>query len=201
MFDKKCSGCGNKVKEDFRFCPFCSRDLRSRYEIDDYGFLGKDDFIEDIEVPDAFMEKMFNSAMKIFEKQLKNFHNERDNQKPPFSGLNVKFFINGERAFPDNNKQIIKLDSISKEKLKKLMELPKKEPKSKIKRLSGKLIYELYIPGVKSISDVLISRLENSIEIKAIGEDKIYLKNLKINLPILKYQLLNDILIIEMLSR
>ena len=79
--------------------------------------------------------------------------------------------------------------------------MPKEEPKSKIRRLSDRVIYELIVPGVDSIEDVLVIQLENSLEIKALSKDKIYSKNLNINLPILRYQLVNGSLIIEMQAR
>ena len=108
-------------------------------------------------------------------------------------------------VFSDNkmqNQQPIKItNTISKEKLKRFSELPKTEPKSKIKRLSNKIIYELIVPGVDNIEDVLINQLENSVEIKALSKDKVYSKNLNINLPILRYHLVKDNLIIEMQAK
>lgn len=211
MFSKKCPKCDEKVKKDFKFCPFCSGNLVSKYDQDDYGFLGKDDFIEEnMSFTDNFMDKMFNSAMKLLERQMKNLNNEmgnprhnpnhKFNQNPP--GLNVQFFVNGEKVFPEKQKlnQAVKpfKNHLSKEKLKKFSELPKKEPKSTIKRLSGKVIYELFVPGVRDISDVLISQLENSVEVKALSDDKVYSKKLNVNLPILRYHLVNDNLVIEM---
>lgn len=202
MFGEKCQKCGNKIKNNFNFCPYCKNDLRSKYDQEDYGLLGKDDVVNDFSdgFADNFMEKMFNSAMKLLEKQMRSLHNEpRHNQN--FPGLNVQFFVNGEKVFPEKQKQHVKLNTISREKLKKFSELPKEEPKSRIKRLSGKIIYELLVPGVNSVEDVLINRLENSIEIKALSKDRVYLKNLKVNLPILRYSLINDSLIIEMQGR
>ena len=80
---------------------------------------------------------------------------------------------------------------------KKLAKLPRKEPKTVMKRLSGKLIYELSIPGVKDVEDVLINQLESSIEIKAIAKDKVYSKTISITLPIKRYTLIKGNLILE----
>lgn len=203
MFNKKCEKCENKINSNFNFCPYCKNDLRSKYDNEDYGILGKDDLIND-DVSDSFadnfMEKMFNSAMKLLEKQMQSLHNEPKHNRN-FPGLNVQFFVNGEKVFPEKQKQNVRPNTISKEKLKRFSELPKEEPKSIIKRLSGKVIYELLVPGVNSVEDILINRLENSIEIKALSKDRVYLKNLKVNLPILRYNLINDSLIIEMLGK
>lgn len=210
MFSKRCSKCESKIKGDFKFCPSCGLDLRSEYEQEDYGMLGRDDvrFEDQMSFSDSFMEKMFNSAMKVLEKQMKNLGNEMNNQKGQKKnnpGLNVQFFVNGEKISSDGEiktEEPIKINNnISKDKIKKLSELPRYEPKSKIKRISDKVIYELVVPGVNSIDDVLINQLESSVEIKALSKDKVYLKNLNVNLPILKYQLVNNSLIIEMRAK
>ena len=200
MFGKKCPKCNNKINGSFKYCPLCGIDLNAIYEHEDYGFLGKSDLIEE-DYTDAFIDKMFNSAMKLFEKQIKNLNSELNKSHPHnVPGLNVQFFINGERVFPEKSIKQQKIE-IPKEKLKKFAELPKEEAKSKIKRLSGKLIYELIVPGVKSVNDVLINKLENSIEVKALSKDKVYSKNLKVNLPISSCYLADDVLVIEMVAR
>jgi len=212
MFSKKCPKCENKIKKDFKFCPFCSKNLKSEYDQEDYGFLGKDD-VDDTGFADTFVEKMINSVIKLFEKQMKNLHNEMNDaghnpghnpNNPSVPGLNVQFSVNGKKVLPEKKrtKQFVRANNyLSREKMKKLVDLPKKEPKSRIKRLSGKIIYEIFIPGVKNIDDILINQLENSIEIKAISNDKVYSKNLNVNLPILRYHLINDNLIIEMQAK
>ena len=215
MFSKRCSKCECKVSKDHKFCALCGNNLQGEYEKDDYGMLGKDDstFGEQMSFSDSFMEKMFNSAMKVLEKQMKNLGGEMSNHNNPSEnkpkgdnhGLNVQFFVNGEKVFSEGVNKVtapIKIsNNISKEKLKKLSELPRQEPKSRIKRISDKVIYELVVPGVNSIDDVLINQLESSIEIKAFSKDIIYSKNLNVNLPILRYQLINDSLIIEMQAK
>ena len=200
MFNKKCPRCKNIIKDGFNYCPLCSKNLRSKYDEDDYGFLGKNDFSEEnMDLTDTFIDKMFNSAMKMLEKQMKNLNEGNKNYYQP--GLNVQFFVNGEKIFPEKSiiKQPIKVENhFTKEKLKRLLELPRKEPESRVKRISGKVIYELSVPGVKTIDNVLINQLENSIEIKALSDNLVYIKNLKVNLPILRCQLVDDNLIIEM---
>ncbi len=211
MFSQRCSRCESKIKSDNRFCPSCGLNLKGKHEQEDYGMLGINDstFEEKMNFSDNFMEKMINSAMKILEKQMKNMNNEMNNpqnnkrQKNP--GLNVQFFVNGEKVFSENemqNSQPIKINNtISNEKLKRFSKLPKTEPKSRIKRLTDKIIYELVVPGVDNIEDVLINQLENSVEIKALSKDKVYSKNLNINLPILRYHLVKDNLIIELQAK
>ena len=213
MFWNKCSRCDSKIKKDFEFCPNCGNNLKSKFDREDYGYLGKNDFVEDTlssNFNDSFMDKMLNSAMKLLEKQMRSFQDEvSKNPKPsrdnfPPNNLNIQFFVNGKKVFPEKRNQMQSKNFISSnqqlfnEKLKKFSNLPKKEPSSKLRRLSGKLIYELLVPGVNSIEDVLINKLENSIEIRALSNNKIYSKNLNLNLPIISYDLTKGLLTLEL---
>ena len=54
------------------------------------------------------------------------------------------------------------------------------------------------MPEVKSLNDVLINNLENSIEIKAIGESAVYSKIIPINMPVINQELFQGKLIIEL---
>jgi hypothetical protein len=225
MFKKKCTRCKTKIKRGYDFCPSCGNNLKSDHDREDYGILGKNDMIEEgipIFGGETVMDKMFEGAFKMaekmLEKQMKNFSEEMQNQAktmnqrgiPP--GMDVQFFVNGKRVFsnqaqgPGNQKirkqQPIKIENtITEEKAKTIATLPKKEAVSKVRRLSGKIIFELEVPGVKDISDVLINQLENSIEVKAISEKQVYHKTLNINLPILKYGLTEGNLILELQAR
>jgi len=76
--------------------------------------------------------------------------------------------------------------------------LPKQEPTTNVRRLSDRVIYEVYIPGVNSINNVSINQLENSIEIKAISKDKAYIKLIPLNLPIIDYNFEKGKLILEL---
>jgi HSP20 family molecular chaperone IbpA len=76
--------------------------------------------------------------------------------------------------------------------------LERKEPKTNIRRLSNRVVYELEMPGVESLEDISIIKLENSIEIKAISKNKAYVKVIPINLPITNYNLSEGKLILEL---
>lgn len=233
MFSKKCSKCKNKISKGYDFCPYCGNNLSSQNDSEDYGFLGRNDFIErEIfpELDNSFMDKMLNNAFKMaekmLEKQMKSISEEMienqsrqrmPNNLPNIPGnVDVQFFVNGKRVFPqipnqaqqqrqeiqeENQQRPIRIkNKISEEKAERFSKLPKKEPKSRVRRLSGKVIYELEVPGVKNIEDVLINQLENSIEIKALSKDKVYSKTLNLNLPILRYKLDKDSLFLELMG-
>jgi len=216
MFGKKCPQCSTSIKKEFEFCPSCGINLTKKYEQEDYGFLGKDDSVNQMPTTpftETFIDKIFSTAMKLLEKQMKNLNEEiaknpshpmnpnRLRQNQP-SDLNIQFFVNGKQVFGNQettkSKQIRINPKIFNDKLKKSTSLTKKEPESRLKRLAGRLIYELYVPGVKSVEDILINKLENSIEIKALSDESIYTKNLNLNLPILRYMLKDDFLTIEL---
>tara|TARA_Y100000034_G_scaffold135238_1_gene206300 strand:+ start:5736 stop:6413 length:678 start_codon:yes stop_codon:yes gene_type:complete len=221
MFKKKCPKCNTKVNKNYEFCPFCGKDLKSRYDNEDFGFLGKNDSVNNDNQEmfgGSIIDKMMNSAMKMIEKQMRNLPNELANQNNqnnpnanpqtnPFQnfskpGMKIKFMVNGKeipiKNLSETSQKPQKMQAqISEEKAKKLAKLPRKEPKTVMKRLSGKLIYELSIPGVKDVEDVLINQLESSIEIKAIAKDKVYSKTISITLPIKRYTLIKGNLILE----
>ena len=217
MFSTKCPQCNNKVKKSFEFCPHCGEDLKSKFDKQDYGFLGRNDSEGEPEVTtftDAIMDKMFSSAMKVLQKQMKNIAKDIQNQhrhpkqNPQIKNhpLNVQFFVNGKKVFPEKQQKQMHqkrqnykhTPQISKERLKHVSKLPRVKPKSKMKRLSNNMIiYELHVPGVNNITDILINQLESSIEVKAISDKKVYTKTLEVNLPLIRYGIFKDNLILE----
>lgn len=86
-------------------------------------------------------------------------------------------------------------DEKGKERLSKL---PKEEPETKVRRLTDTVIYEINLPGVKSLKDVTVNQLENSIEIKAISKDRAYFKLIPVALPLKRYHLKDGSLILEL---
>ncbi|MBI2004369.1 hypothetical protein HYS72_02800 [Candidatus Pacearchaeota archaeon] len=203
MFNKRCCrNCREKVSSKYRFCPSCGREIES-YREEDWGMLGREDIFDDESFANPFFAgfggKMLNSmlgnAFKMLEKEMKNM------EKSP--GSNFRLMINGKEIQigqqKKSKKTIRKIPKreFGKEQLKKISELPKKEPKTSLRRIGDKIIYEIEMPEVKSLNDVLINNLENSIEIKAIGESAIYSKTIPINMPITN-QLSQGKLILEL---
>jgi len=210
MFKKKCPQCNKKIEKNYDFCPFCGQNLKSKHYSEDFGFLGKNDLIDEEShsmFGGSFMEKMINNAMRALEKQMKNLPEELNKNQGKMPNMKVRFLINGKEVIPqktqiqENQKPKKIKQTISKEKAEKFAKLPRKEPKTKMQRLAGKLVYELSVPGVKNIKDVLINQLENSIEVKALSKDKVYSKILNINLPIINLQLEKGSLILELQAK
>jgi len=213
MFKKKiCQKCGERISDKHRFCPSCGYPLKKGYKNEDWGMLGKHDFEPQDPFSDAFfrgfggsmLNKMLGNAMRMLEKEMKKELSETDSQPR----TNIRLMINGKEVNlnnikdPQKQKKPVKKNflssSFSKENLKKFSKLPKKEPSTNIRRLSDKVIYEIKMNGVKSIKDISIIQLENSIEIKAIAKDKAYSKLIPINLPIINYELSKGNLLLEL---
>jgi len=76
---------------------------------------------------------------------------------------------------------------ISDQVLKNSVKLPRKEAKTKLIRYKDKVIYELDTPGLDNVDNVLVNKLENSLEIKAYAAKAVYFKNLAVKLPLMKY--------------
>ncbi|MFA7707915.1 MAG: zinc-ribbon domain-containing protein [Candidatus Pacearchaeota archaeon] len=221
MFKKKCPRCEKKIEKEFDFCPYCGANLKSRYDDDDYGILGKNDFINKdtnsmLNFGGSFLDKMINNAMKMIEKQMQELpegfeENMKRTQPKTTSNMRIRFMVNGKeipirqanesQRTKINNTEEKKPVKLTEQQTKQLAKLPRKEPKTTMKRLSGKLIYELAVPGVSNIKDIIINKLENSIEIKAISKDKIYSKNLNVNLQILRYSLEDENIILELKAK
>ena len=220
MFDKKCKRCGRKVKREYEFCPFCGFNMKREQEEKDFGLLGKADELglSNMRMPFGF-NTLFNSLLKEVDKQFreldKEIAKEKIKEKRPDFANGISISISSENgkqpqikvnAFGPNFKQFeqqtkIKekpLPQITEDKTRKLINLPRKEAETKVRRLSNKIIYEINLPNVKSIENVIINKLENSIEIKAFAKDKVYFKLIPVKLPILDYKLEDEKLILEL---
>ena len=219
MFKKKtCGKCSEKVSEKHSFCPNCGAYLSKEQPQEDMGMLGTDDNTPQKDdtlmtpfggISGKLIGKMVNSAMKMMEKEISREFSKMENQPRKITPkTNMRLMINGKEVNlnsinknnqPPKEKPQEKLpNNIPLNKLKKMSGLEKEEPETNLKRLDNKVIYELKMPEIKSIEDVSIVRLENSIEIKALGKTKVYSKLIPINLPITKYDLEKGKLILEL---
>lgn len=201
---KKCNVCGESIKGDYSFCPNCGTQLKDNVN-NKWGILGKNDlpttnsqpgFIEGI--GDKIINKMISSTFKMLEKEFNKGATDIEKMPQP----KMKLMINGKEigAKPKKKNSDTKFLPIefSNDNLKKWKKISKKEPKSSIKRIDDKIEYEVEIPGVKSINDISIIKLENSLEIKAVSDKTGYVKRIPINMPLKKYSLAKGILTLEL---
>ncbi len=176
-------------------------------ELRNYGILGRFDG-EDVEAPENFgiTDKIINSLINNLMKNLDKQFREMDRSiAREIERTEIKSFPNGVKikiGYPATEKQRPKTNSILKkqltpEQIQKMSSLPRAIAKSSMKRLSDSITYELMTPGVESVQDVFISKLEEGYEIKAIGSKKVYVNSLPLNLPLKKLSLLDNKLLVE----
>ena len=216
---KKCDNCGEKVDNNYNYCPYCRVSLKDSLEEDDYGLLGKNDTIDieerdEIRMP-AGLNALFNTLLKNLNQQMKDI--EQDKKAKPKNvkknkGISISISSFGDRPpeikVSSFGNPVPKPEEKKEKKVKlpasesgKFTGLPKKEPETNIRRLSSKVVYEIKLPGVKTEQDISIIQLENSIEIKALAGKRVFYKVIPISLPINNYDLSQGILTLELDSR
>ena len=211
---EKCENCGSGIEKNHSYCPVCGNSLVDKVkEKRDFGLLGKVDS-EEVESPlsqgvgitDKLINSMFNSLIKSFDKQFKNQFKdiEEDVERTEIKGFpnGIKIKISGPFAEPIKRvqKKVVQKRVIDESQIQKMSSLPREKAKTNVKRLGNKVVYELSTPGVISPEDVFVSKLESGYEIKAIGDKKIYVNSLPVNLPIRKYSLMNNKLFVEFIT-
>jgi len=209
MFFKKknirCEDCNSKVSEKFSFCPYCGISLIDEEKHSrDYGLLGKDEEMEESIIPaqmgmgitDKLIGSLMNNLIKSLDKQFRQI--EKGSERAEIKNLpnGIRIQIGTSQPVKKTQRSIFE-KSISEKQLEKMNSFPREKAEAKIKRLNNKIVYELNTPGIESHNDVFISKLESGYEIKAIGNKKIYVNSLPINLPLKSLSIDNDKLLIE----
>ncbi len=215
FYKKNCQRCGKKAGKKDNFCSNCGLPLKRESNRKDFGILGESDSFNEADIfsnslmggiGGGFMNKMISQTMKMIEKEMEKANSISDKNNLPKT--KIKLMINGKeinledgtQKQPGSKKEKqpdMKLKHFSNEQIKKFSKLTKKEPKTELKRISDKLIYEVKIPGVESPENISITPLENSIELKALGNEKAYYKLIPLNIPIVGYEFSKGLLILE----
>ncbi len=202
----KCENCNSKIQQKFSFCPYCGIGLvdEEKY-VKDYGMLGKGEEMDEELIPaqlgmgitDKLIGSLMNSLMKSLDKQFK----EIDKQSGRTEIKNLPNGIKIQIGQPNNSKKSSQKSlferNISERQLEKMGSFPREQAEAKMKRIGDRIVYELNTPGIESPHDIFVSKLESGYEIKAIGDKKIYVNSLPINLPLKSLSLNNDKLLIE----
>jgi len=162
------------------------------------------------------LEPLMEEQMEQMEKQNKspNFSENAEkniqSKNPEAVGINIDIRTTNDgqpviqiKKFGDINKEKEKFQGmknkiLTEEEKEKYSKFPRKEPITKIRRFSDKIVYEISLPGVKNKEDVIINKFQNSIEIKALSKDKVYFKLIPLALPIKNYKVDKEKLILEL---
>ena len=198
MFSKKqdCPKCKSSVKADFDFCPHCGSDIRNaEKDLQDYGLLGKNDVTQtplvgggSMGFSDKLINSIFTQLMKTLEQQMRGTPQQAENTEVRQLPNGIIMTVNSQRKpAPKANKRRV----LSETQVKRMAALPRGEAKTDVRRLSDRVLYELKAPGVGSVDDVFVSKVESGYEVKVISEKKVYVNSLQIDLPLKGYSL-ND---------
>ena len=202
----KCYSCDSAINEKYSFCPWCGNpQFDPEQELRDFGMLGRRDttdenkfkqqFISsDITIIEKLMGSLMNNFIKNIDKQFRDMEKTNISQMP--NSIKIKIGMSPQQTKRGSQQSILQR-KITEDQMSKMEGLPRTTAKTNIKRLSDKVIYELFTPGIISPQDVFVSKIESGYEIKAIGEKKVYVNSLPINLPLHRFSIDNDKLIIE----
>lgn len=154
---KSCINCDSKVKHEWSYCPNCGMGLKEDIKKEIQNDLKEIDKIFEMKVP-RFVVKPNAKSKGV------SIIITSDNLSPP--KINVRTF--GEKQDHRHHHHHVE----------KPVRIPKltKEPETKIQRIHNKQVITLNLPDVKSLDDIEIKQLQQSIEIKAFAGDVAYFK-------------------------
>ncbi len=202
MFKPKCPGCGKSADRKFSFCPYCGASFKKMKEEEDFGMLGTEDSFEQLfqEAKMPFgLDKIMNSLMKQLQKQMSDMNPNMSSSSMP-RGFRIQFSTGKPqiKKVVHNPVQKIPLLEISEQEFDRRRILPREEAKSNVRRLADRIIYEISVPGVKSAKEVIVTNLENSIEVKAYSHDKCFYKSIPLKVEVIGYQIQDSTLFLEL---
>ena len=197
MFSKKqdCPKCKSSIKQEFDFCPHCGCDIRSpEKDLQDYGLLGKHDMTQtplvgggSMGFSDKILNSIFTQLMKTLEQQMRGAApRQAENTEVRQLPNGIILTVNTQR---NPSARVSKRRTLSEAQMKRMAALPRAEAKTDVRRLSDRVLYELKAPGVGSVEDVFVSKVESGYEVKVISEKKVYVNSLQIDLPLKGYSL------------
>ena len=206
MFGRiRCPRCNNRTRKSYAFCQHCGLNMR-----------GGEKFFEPAFNLGFPFNAIFKQLEKQIEKEMRNLDRGIDrplldsDPMPLVQGLTIKIdSSNGnpmikvtsmgdeKKKNPVPREAVGLRTMINDEKIRQMTSLPKMEPVTTVRRLADRIIYEIEMPGVEK-DNILVTKLHNSIEIKAFSKDKAYFKLIPIALPIINSKLEEGRLILEL---
>lgn len=208
MFFQKtdCRSCGKRINKSHRYCYFCGASTR-----DENYTLRENLDLAEINLPFPF-GKIFDKLTRELAREMDKIWEEETGEMRKVAKREVSISISNkdgvpriminnpgkvEDSFAKRTKENLRRPT-SKEEIERYSKLPREEAQTDVKRLSDKVVYELALPGVKDPKKIFINKLQNSIEIKAFGEDKVYFKLIPMDMRIQGYSLNDGKLTLEL---
>jgi len=209
MFNRmKCPRCNGKMSKKHNFCPHCGLSMRGGEKFFEPAF--------NLGLPFPFnsifkqLEKQIEREMRSLDKNMDKSLLDSEDPMPLLQGLTIKIdssdgnpVIKVSSMEPRKGATAKPKDTVGlrgkmdEKKAEEISKLPKEEPQTSVRRLSDKVIYELDLPGV-SKENIIVTKLQNSIEIKAFSKDRVFFKLIPVSMPILNSKLEEGKLILEL---
>jgi len=144
---KKCRNCGEKIDNDWNFCPHCG------------------------EVATKKSKNIFDEIDKHFEGV------DRTLNFKPIKGISITISGDGTKPEIEVKNFGHRAEKPIEKIKERPVRIPKitEEPETVIEKIGNRQIVNIKLPGVK-MEDIEIRRLEQSIKVKAFAGDKAYFK-------------------------
>jgi hypothetical protein len=134
MFNKRnCKRCGEKISNKYSFCPRCGTPIGKKKREEDFGMLGEDDSMEDLDIfsnslfgklGGGVMNKMLANAMKTLEKEMQTGAKAQNPNLNNFPRTKFRLMINGKEINLNNGNLVgIQKKEAPKEKKTKFNKL------------------------------------------------------------------------------
>lgn len=203
MFEsKKCRKCGKGLKNEWVACPYCGFSVKERVR-------RPYDVFENIDKEFERIDKMFGPRFfKVPKIDVKPFRGggisitikSGTGRKPK---IDVKTSGGYKKLEPQIKRKLgVREDVGEVKEFKPERKTPKitEEPETKVERIGNRQTITIKIPDVKSLDDIDIRKLEQSLEVKAFAGDKAYFKLIPVkpNVQISDRSFKNGILKIEL---
>jgi HSP20 family molecular chaperone IbpA len=171
MFGRRCESCGAELKANWRFCPSCgARVGRPRPDI-----------FEEVERAFEEFDKMFSPRFFRFPRI--KFPTRGGGVSITIrSGLGrepevrVSTFGDYKRFEPEIKRRLGLKPPLEEVEEKPRVPKVTEEPEMTVERVDDRQVLRLKLPGIRSVGDVDVRKLEQSIEIRAFADDKAYFK-------------------------
>ncbi|MEM5772642.1 MAG: zinc ribbon domain-containing protein [Candidatus Aenigmatarchaeota archaeon] len=191
MFEKKkCPNCGEKIKDEWNFCPYCGEEFVKRARTRESSLIPfGEDIFEEIEKEFERMDKMFGlPSFKFSSFKSKPFARGGGISITIRSGtgmepkIDVKTSGEFKKIEPELKRKlglkspVEEVEEEAEEEKVEPRKIPKvtEEPETQVKNLGDRQIISIKLPGVESEEDIEIKKLEQSLEVKAFAGEKAY---------------------------
>ena len=197
MFGKKCPSCDKRTSKKSNFCPSCGNSYRKNQM--NSGMLGMNDLMGDMKMPFGL-----NGIMKTLVKQLDKELGSLDiGESEGVQPRNFKIQISNR---PPQMQPIEKIEQPTLEDVEEIspresarrQKLPKVDAKSNIRRLPEGIVYEISAPGIKHKKEVVISQLEDGIEVRAYSKAKCYTKMIPMKAEVLGFRVSDEKVLVKL---